>query len=162
MSSPLSSKSLVTPFICGLKYAGKSQSTPAVSGEGAFFNTVLLDVSSDDIYSSLSGIRFVQKSKDTRAGEMYTQELFFTFPNGDVDNANRIREIKRAHYMIVKLTDNTTFVIGRNDYEQNTQPKITTENTTRVTRVSFKVESIFPAGRFTDISGELLPSLFPF
>ena len=160
MSIDLSQKSTQTPFICGLYYAKDGKAYAAVGLKG-FNDTVLLEAAYQNVYASLSAISFIQKSSDSRSGRSYTQQLQFQFPNGDTFMADRIEEIQQARYMIMKLTNQELMIIGRNDLDQNTRPKITTESNTRTTQVTFECISISPTGRFTDLSGKLLPSLVP-
>lgn len=160
MSINLAEKSTETPFICGLYYSKGDKSYPAIGPKG-FTDTVLLEAAYQDVYASLSAIQLVQKSSSSRSGDSYTQQLRFQFPNGDTDMAARIQEIMRARYMIIKLTNKEFMIIGRNDLEQNTRPTITSENNTRITQITFESQSIFPAGRFNDVSGKLLPALIP-
>ena len=160
MSINLAAKATQTPFICGLYYSKGDKSYAAVGSKG-FTDTILLEEAYQDVYASLSAIRFSQKSSSSRSGDMYTQQLQFQFPNGDALMSDRIQEINQARYMILKLTNNELMIIGRNDLEQNTRPKITIENNTRTTQVTFECVSMFSAGRFTDVSGKLLPDFVP-
>ncbi|RXG32031.1 hypothetical protein [Leeuwenhoekiella marinoflava] len=160
MSINLAAKATQTPFICGLYYSKGDKSYAAVGSKG-FTDTILLEEAYQDVYASLSAIRFSQKSTPSRSGDSFAQQLQFQFPNGDKEMAARITEIKRAKYMILKLTNNEFMIIGRNDLEQNTRPTITSENNTRTTQITFEAQSIFPAGRFNDVSGKLLPALIP-
>ena len=160
MSLDLANKSAETPFICSLHYAKAGSSYSAI-GEKGFTDTVLLEAAYQDIYSSISTIRFSQKSTPSRSGDSFTQQVQFQFPNGDKEMAARLQEILQTRYMIMKLTNGELMIIGRNDIDQNTRPKITSENNTRTTQITFESVSIFPAGRFTDLSGKLMPDFVP-
>ena len=160
MSIDLTEKSAEKPFICGLAYSTNSKSFPEVGANG-FVNTSLLAGIYDDLYASISTIAFNQKSTKTRSGVYFTRQLRLQFPNGDELMAARIQELLRARYMIIKLTNGRSLIIGRNDVDQNTRPTITIESNTRTTQVTFECQSIFPAGHFNDLSGKLLPQLIP-
>ena len=160
MSIDLAEKSTEKPFICGVAYSRSLKSYPK-TGENGFVNTSLLSDVFEDLYASISAIAFNQKSTNTRSGVYFTQQLRLQFPNGDAFMAARIQELMRARYMIIKLTNGRSLIIGRNDVDQNTRPKITIESNTRTTQVTFESQSIFPAGHFNDLSGKLLPQLIP-
>ena len=160
MSIDLAEKSTEKPFICGVAYSRSLKSYPK-TGENGFVNTSLLSGVFEDVYASISAIAFNQKSTRTRSGDQYTHQLRLQFPNGDEYMAARIQELMRARYMIIKLTNGRSLIIGRNDVDQNTRPKITIESNTRTTQVTFECQSIFPAGHFNDLSGKLLPQLIP-
>lgn len=160
MSINLAVKSIQTPFVCELYYSKGDKSFTAI-GPNGFIDTLLLEAAYQDIYASLSAIQFVQKSSSSRSGDSFLQQLRFQFPNGDKQMGSRIQEILQTRYMIMKLTNGEFMIIGRNDIDQNTRPKITTESNTRTTQITFECVSIFPAGRFTDLSGKLLPDFVP-
>ena len=54
--------------------------------------------------------------------------------------AARLQEILQSRYMIMKLTNGEFIIIGRNDIDQNTRPKITTESNTRTTQITFECD----------------------
>lgn len=160
MPSPLNDKTNVTPFVCGVRFS-EDATTFLGTNPSNFNDTGFIPGATEDIYTSISSLKYVQTSKRTKSGQAFNQKFQFQFPNGDAFIAQRIEDILKARILIIYLTDGSRMLLGRNDYYQNTRPSITTSNNTRITQITFECNSIFPAGKYDVLSGNLLPQLFP-
>lgn len=126
-------------------------------GIASFYNSQAIDAVWVEVYSGKAAIGFDEESAETTAGTIYTQKLQIRFPSNDPLRAFRIDYLRKAKFIVIKLTDNRFLVIGRNDYLQNKKPTIGTASNEKLTSVTFTNRSLVPAAFLTsEISGTII------
>ncbi|MBW3519529.1 hypothetical protein [Flavobacterium sp. NKUCC04_CG] len=135
------------------------------STTAAFYDSVELGTNWITTHFGKGSVQFKETSATARAGTRYQQRFVIRFPSFDA-----MRSVRTEVFHLVrniKLVYNNGFevVIGRNDYIQNRNPKVTTETIGNFLQVEFYTESITPAGFLkpnTDLLGfpEILPINF--
>lgn len=158
----LTSKVLVLPNICGIEIdlSASLQPTPQDSLQ-SFYNTIVQNSTAQPIYFSPSKARLGESAESSRSGMVYTQTLQLEFPSNDPVRANRIADYLKVKYVYIKLSTEMVIFFGRNDYNQNSEPKVKMSSNEKTTRVTYTTKSMFPIG-FTNGSFNFsLPSEFP-
>lgn len=99
-----------------------------------------------ETYTSLVSINYQSEKEETPAGPGYKNKVTFRFPNSDEKRSERIALFEKIKY--VKLTQNNGLVlfIGRNDFFQNSPPKIKINDTEQLCTVEITSLSISPVG----------------
>lgn len=149
------------PFICKIIFIDSAELVPAAGDDFMqnFFDSYLENPSLSQIYNSIGKVKFSEKGEETKAGILYTQTLQFQFPNGDAKKASRINTIiEKLKFAAIGLTNDRYILIGRNDWYQNTRPKIKIETNQKVTGFRITSSSIFSSG-YTNLSGQ---NVFPY
>ncbi len=158
----LSSKVLVLPHVCGIEIdlTGTIDPTKQPSLQ-SFYNTFVQNSTAVPAYFSPSKGRISETSNDTRAGQQFKQTLTLEFPSNDPLRATRIANYLKVKYIYIKLSSDMIIFFGRNDYQQNTVPKVKTSSNEKTTKITYTCQSIFPYG-FTNGSFSFgIPSEFP-
>lgn len=156
------SKVLVLPNVCGVEIDLSGVAVPSIDTSlQPFYNSIVQNAAPNKVYASPGKIRIQEKSKDSRSGQIFEQELQLQFPATDPLRAVRIEEYLKAKYLYVTLSNGMVFFFGRNDYYLNTVPKVSTNSNEKTTIVSYSTRSIFPFG-FTNGSFDFnLPEDIP-
>lgn len=158
----LSLKSNQSPNICAIEIDASGDSLPAQNGSlQPFSNTFITSETSKYIYFGKGSVSFVQEGKQTPSGFRFEQILMMKFPNGDLLTSSRIQQYQKVKFIYVRLTNGVIKLMGRNDYFQNTSPKVEIKNTEKLAQVTYKTVSIFPIGDTNDSGQNLLPGDFP-
>ena len=113
-----------------------------------FYNSNLNESNFQKVYSSSGSIRFQETSEESVAGTAYTQNVTMKFPSFDNKRSQRIEELRYLKFISLKLNDGQSLLLGRNDFFQNTRPKISVQSSEKVTMVSMVTQSVFPIGFF--------------
>jgi desulfoferrodoxin (superoxide reductase-like protein) len=133
--------------ICGLEFDFEGQMVPSFSTTSQnFYDSANPNANWINVYFSNSSIKFTEKSNTSKGGVSFTQKLEWTFPNNDKNRSIRINEMHQVKYIKLLLTDDSHIVLGRNDFFQNTPPKITSKSDHNKTTFSFQFISIFSYG----------------
>ncbi|MFY0481442.1 hypothetical protein ACI6PS_02455 [Flavobacterium sp. PLA-1-15] len=147
--------------ICSVEIAFSGTSIPsAIEGWQPFYNSTFEDTDFEKIYSTLSTLDFAEESVESAAGDSYKQKIVFRFPATDQYRAERLVLLKKTKFVKLNLTSGLSIVVGRNDFFQNTAPKITIKTDHHLCEVSIESSSITPSGYVPSASFGL-PSLIP-
>lgn len=161
----LTTKVLVLPNICGIELVASNTPTPSVNPSlQPFYNTYVQESDAQEAYFSPSKATFRERSSQTAAGHLYEQSLTLKFASNDPYRAKRISDYLKVKYIYIKLSSGMVFYFGRNDYNQNAAPKISTSSDEKSTQITYTIKSIQPIG-FTNGSfdfqlSEELPANF--
>lgn len=150
------------PNICAVEFDFDGQVAPSnIDGFQPFNNSIAIGTDFSPVYAALGSIRFSEESNNTTAGTIYTQKLSIQFPATDKDRANRFELLQLVKFVAIKLTNNTSILLGRNDYKQNARPKIKITSNEKTAVVEIQTISMFPCG-FVPYPGQFsLPTLTP-
>ncbi len=157
-----SSKVLVLPNICGIEIDLSASITPTKQPSlQNFYNTLVQNSTAQPVYFTPSKATISESGEDTRSGIVYTQTLKLEFPSNDPLRAKRIAHYLKVKYLYVKLSTEMVIFFGRNDYNQNTSPKVRMSSNEKTTQITYTTKSMTPYG-FTNGSFSFgLPSEFP-
>jgi len=153
----------INPQICGLELDFSGELYPEQSKTlQNFFNSKGNQLTWNNTYFGKTTIRFNETSKNTTSGLKFTQELSIKFPSNDGSRSDRIAIFRKVKFLRLLLSNNTSLVMGRNDYFQNKRPNLSFQSDITFTTVTFTTESIFAVGfvEIVDISG-IANQLFP-
>lgn len=135
------------PFICGILVSFKGDLiSNHTSEESNFFETTPIDSNFIDIYFTKSTVKYKEASKTIRGNTYYIQNLSIRFPSNDKNRSLKLKEFEKVKFLKLKLTSGEELALGRNDYKQNTFPKVKINSNEKTTFISFTIESIFPLG----------------
>ncbi len=158
----LTQKVLVLPHVCGIEIdlSATIEATKEPSLQG-FYNTLVQNSTAVPVYFTPSKGRLSESAEDTRSGIKYTQTLQLEFPSNDPMRAKRISDYLKVKYVYIKLSTDMIVFFGRNDYNQNSEPKVKMRSNEKTTQITYTCQSMFPYG-FTNGSFSFgLPSEFP-
>lgn len=113
-----------------------------------FYNSNLSESNFQKVYTSSGSIAFQETSEESVAGIAYTQNVTMKFPSFDNKRSQRIDELQSLKFISLKLNDGQSLLLGRNDFFQNTKPRIAVQSNQKVTVVSMVTQSVFPIGFF--------------
>lgn len=151
----ISSRDFSNPFICKLLFFDTGEAIPVGNADllQNFFDTSISGGNYIEVYNSLGKVKFSEAGEETSAGILYKQQLQFQMPSGDLKRADRVNEvIKNLKFVAIGLTNGHYILLGRNDWFQNTRPKIKIETNQKTAGFKISTTSIFPSG-YTSISG---------
>lgn len=158
----LNSKVLVLPNICGIEIDLSASIQPTLNPSlQSFYNTYVQNSAAQPVYFTPSKARLSESGEQTRAGLLFTQTLMFQFPSNDPLRAKRIADYLKVKYVYIKLNSGMVFFFGRNDYNQNSEPKAKIASTEKTTQITYTCKSMLSLG-FTNGSWDFqLPGEFP-
>lgn len=158
----LSDKVLVLPNICGIEIDATGTALPTQDlSLQPFYNTYVQNATPKEAYYSPSKVSFNEDGKEGRSGIIYTQKLVLQFPSNDPLRVMRLNEYLKAKYIYIKLSGGLVFYFGRNDYKQNSKPKVAVKSNTKITQITYTLQSYFSVG-FTNGSFDFnLSEQFP-
>lgn len=143
----ISKKVLVLPNICGIEIDLTGTATPSIDTSlQPFYNSYVQDSTAKQAYMSPGKASFSEKGNNTEAGMIYETSLTLQFPNNDPLRVIRIQDYLKVKYIYIKLSNGMVLFFGRNDYYQNTKPKISVVNTNKKTTITYKMKSMFLTG----------------
>ena len=138
-------------FICSLKFHfdGKFEhlyfSGAAPDQDQRFYESIHKSgTAADPSYFSSGSFSFTETSQESDAGTFYRQEAAFRFPSNDKLRSQRIEKLKQLKYLEMILNDGSSFVMGRNDIDQNAKPVVRTQSNFHLTEVRLSTDSILP------------------
>lgn len=147
---------------CAIELAFSGVAVPSIiEGWQPFINQTFTNTVWQKIYASIASISFQETSTTSRAGVSYNQKLTFRFPHMDQQRGLRLEQLHKIAFAKVKLTTGKDLVIGRNDYYQNTKPKIEIETNQQLCVVTIETQSISPTGFVPNFNIYGLPAFVP-
>lgn len=150
------------PSICGVEVIfGGAAGGSSISGYQPFFNSLSTGGDLSPIYTGKASVQFKEESSSGREGESYKQTLICRFPSNDSDRSERLEKLKFVRFIKLLLTDGRAIFLGRNDFFQNTRPKLERQSDEKQTTLEFVVQSIFPAGFIPSGPSFQLPAFIP-
>lgn len=148
--------------LCGVELAFEGRPIPSViEGWQPFYNELFEGADFDKAYASVASINYGQESISSAAGYSYRKRVSFRFPNSDGLSAERIALLQKIKFVKLKQDNGLDIVIGRNDYRQNTAPKIKISNDEQLTEVTIESLSISPSGFTPNYNAFGLPVFIP-
>ena len=152
----------VNPNICGVELAFTGEVTAANIPEWQpFFNSMMAGLDFAKTYVGLGSVSFSEESEYNAAGTSYKQTVSIRFPSNDMNRSERIELMHDVKFLKLKLSNGRDLIIGRNDYTQNSRPKIKTETNIKTAQAEFKTISMFSAGFVSNPDAYGLPTLIP-
>lgn len=149
-------------LLCGVELAFGGKATPSdIAGWQPFYNSTLDNASFEKTYAGLVSINYDEESSNSTPGVSWKQKVTFKFPNSDKDRANRSALMHKIKFVKLRQTNGLDLIIGRNDYNQNTDPTIKVKSDENITEVSIECVSIFPTGYSPSVNTYGLPALIP-
>jgi len=147
---------------CAIEVAFNGTPTPSIIALWQpFYNTLIPNATFSKAAASISTINFSEESATTSAGTSYTQTATWSFPEMDAFRSDRIALLHTIKFIKFKFTNGLSLIVGRNDFEQNTDPKIKMATNGKTISFSVEVKSMSPAG-FIPTSGAYgLPTFVP-
>lgn len=140
-------KVLVLPHICNVEIDTEGIATPSKNPSlQSFYNTLIENGQPEKVYSTPSRIKLSETTNTTRAGLVYTQILQLQFPSNDPLRVTRFKNYLNVKYIYITLSTGMVFMFGRNDYFQNTPPKIKMSSDENTTQISYTIKSMFSLG----------------
>ncbi|WP_372744301.1 hypothetical protein [Lutibacter sp.] len=157
------------PDVCAVELDFEGKLTPEYAKIAQnFFNSRENGNVWKPTYFGKKTISFSETSKKSTAGTSYNQTITITFPSNDLLRSDRLELFKMVKFIKLVLTNGAKLVIGRNDFFQNSPPKVKTESNLKITTVTFSTESIFHSGfvrnaddDIADLIDDLLPHDIP-
>lgn len=143
-----------------LAFSGASQAS-ILAGWQPFYNSTFQNSDFNKTYASLSSIDFEEASINSPAGTSYDQKVVFRFPKNDSHRAERIALMQKIKFVKLSFSNGLDLVVGRNDYNQNTAPRIKIKTNKKLCEVSVECKSIFPSGHTPSEAQFGLPTLIP-
>lgn len=138
-------------FICSLRIFFSGSFSMLYFGDEAprrdmrFYETIHKgDYEATKPYFSKGSFSFSENSSDSAAGDFYRQQASFRFPSNDRLRSQRISNLQKVTYIEMILNDGSSFIMGRNDIQQNRRPKVETSSSFHMTEVKISTESILP------------------
>lgn len=131
-----------------------------IEGWQPFYNSTYTGTL-EKTYVTIASINFTEEISESTSGVIAKQKVLFSFPITDQFRAHRIELIMNIKFILVKLNNGQTISVGRNDFNQNTKPKIKIATNAQTCEVSFEVQSIAPAGFVSSITDFGLPVSIP-
>lgn len=148
--------------ICGVEIAFNGELLPSdIPDWQPFHNSTMPDLDFTKTYIGLGTVSFSEESSLSNAGYIYKQKVQIRFPATDGLRAERIALLHKAKFIKVILNNGLDIVVGRNDYKQNSRPKIVMKSNVQLAEIEFETVSIFPSGYVPSPKGFFLPSLIP-
>ena len=145
----LTDRVLANPHICGIEVDVSAKEFAAGNFDiQPFYNTNLTESDFKKVYYSIGSASFLESSSESRSGVLYTQKTGLKFPSNDKFRSQRLDQLRRMKFLAIKFSHDQQLIIGRNDFFQNTAPKVTVSSGVKVTNVEFVTTSIFPVGFF--------------
>jgi hypothetical protein len=151
------------PSICGVEVAFTGELIPSnITDWQQFYNATLSNTDFQKVYASSGSVTFNEETSETISGTLHKQKITIRFPSNDEKRSDRLMKFNKVRFIKIKLTNGKDLVIGRNDIQQNSKPKISMKSNHQLTEISFETVSIFASG-FVPNSDVIIgfPSLIP-
>lgn len=149
--------------VCDILVSFSGELTPSkIDGWQRFYNSIGVDIDFFKLYFRKASVSFNEKSSNGSSGVFYNQKLTLSFPEKLNDfRADRIAELHKIKFVALNMSNGKSLIIGRNDFKQNTSPKIEVQTNNKITQLSVECQSIFPTGYTPDANAFGLPTFFP-
>lgn len=155
------SNKLVT--ICGIEIATVGDiKVSTIEDWQPFYNSIIENADFQKTYIGFGSVSFAEQSTKTNSGTQYKQKLEFRFPGNDEHRSQRLAFFEKLKFIRVLLSNGKSFLIGRNDFNQNAKPKLVIKSNQHISEVEISTVSIFPTGFIPGAPNFGLPSLIPF
>lgn len=128
-----------------LSFTGLAKAS-ITSGWQPFYNSSFEEADFQKAYATLSSIDYEEESNTTSAGTSYNQKVIFRFPMHDAKRAERIALMQKIKFVKLSFSNKIDIVLGRNDHNQNTKPRVKIKTNSRICEVAVESQSIFPSG----------------
>lgn len=152
----------VNPNICGVELAFNGELTAAsIPDWQQFYNSSMIATDFSKTHIGLGSVNFSEESQESPSGTSYKQSVTIRFPSSDGNRAERIALLDKVRFIKLKLTNGRDLVIGRNDIQQNTRPRINIKTNIKTAEAEFETVSIFPSGFVANPDAYSLPTLIP-
>lgn len=137
------------PHICGIQLdvSGKEFASGGFDTQ-PFYNTNISQGNFKEVYHSKGSARFSEESSESVSGTVYAQRVQLRFPSNDAMRSVRLEELRKVKFLSLAFSNGQSVIIGRNDFFQNTRPRVKVSSTEKITEVEFRSTSIFPIGFF--------------
>jgi hypothetical protein len=133
--------------VCGIVIDASAVALPTPTGSlQPFTNSIMYSQNARPVYATAAAVQLQEVGSERRSGVSYKHTLRLTFPGSDPLRANRVQQFINTKYIYIKLSDGMTICFGRNDYFQNSRPKIAINIQDNRNQVTFETESITPLG----------------
>jgi len=137
------------PHICGIELDVSAKEFAAGNLDTQpFYNTNVSDANFKKVYYSIGSAKFSESSSESRRGVVYTQKIKLKFPSNDKFRSQRLEELRQAKFISIKFSTDQKVILGRNDFFQNTKPRVKVSSDEKVTQLEFVTTSLFPVGFF--------------
>lgn len=149
--------------ICDILISFTGELTPSgIEGWQRFYNSIGVDIDFFKTYFRKASVSFSENSNRSSSGTFYTQKLTLSFPEKfDGLRADRIAQLDKIKFITLNMSNGKSLVLGRNDFNQNTKPKIEVQSNNKFTQLSVEFQSIFPTGYIPTVDAFGLPTFFP-
>jgi hypothetical protein len=148
--------------ICGIALDFSAAPIPSYAEFGQpFYDSYLQSSEAQSVYFGKRSVSFTENIKESPAGDFWEIKVNIQFPNNDKDRVLRIEEFRKAKYILVQLTGGKVLIVGRNDFFQNTKPKVKIKNTEQLTAVEFTAISLAATGFLPEYNAGLFPHSIP-
>ena len=135
------------PIVCGIELDFAGNLVPSAGEEIAnFYNSYPSLNEFTQAYFGKKTVSFSEKTSTTLDGLVYNQTLTIQFPSNDVNRAVRLDIFHKVKFIRILLSNDTSIILGRNDYFQNKKPDVKIESDIKMSKVVFDTKSITPAG----------------
>jgi len=152
----------VNPNICGVELSFSGELTAAnIPDWQEFYNSSMIDTDFSKTHIGLGSVAFAEESQESPAGTSYKQSVSLRFPSTDGNRSERIALMDKVLFIKLKLTNGKDIVIGRNDIQQNSRPRIKIKTNIKTAEAEFETVSIFPSGFVANADTYGLPVLIP-
>lgn len=133
------------PYICAIDI---SLTGMVISDAGDFHSSTTSGALFMKSHFRKGDIQFSEQSEKQDAGVIYKQKLRITFNSSDSKRSKRMDLIHAARFVRITMTDDTEFIIGRNDYTQNRPLDVTVKSDLQTSTIEFYAESITPLTKY--------------
>jgi hypothetical protein len=160
--SPLFDRVKTLPNICGIEVSFTGTMVPStIEGYQVFTNSLPDETEFTPAHFGRASVDFSESSQESNAGISWKQTLVIQFPVSDSSRADRLEAFLKSKFIKIKLANQKDLVLGRNDYFQNTRPKVSVKSDERLAQVQFETQSITPCGYTPNFDAAGLPAFFP-
>lgn len=143
--------------LCGVELAFEKGTITLTDSGQPFYNSIHLNRIFEKIKISKSSIEFLEESNSSPAGVVYNQKLGFRFADNDNKRAERLVLLEKIVFAKVNFTNGHSLLIGRNDFEQNTNPISKIKSNGKICQVEIETKSMYPVGNNKLINNYLFP-----
>lgn len=149
--------------ICDISVSFSGELIPStIDGWQRFYNSIGVDIEFFKLYFRKASVSFSEQSNQGNSGVYYTQKVTLSFPERfDGSRADRIAQLHKIKFVTLNMSNGKSLVLGRNDFNQNTKPKIAIQSNNKFVQLSLEFQSIFPTGYIPNIDAFGLPTFFP-
>jgi hypothetical protein len=152
----------VNPNICGVELAFNGSLIPSkILDWQQFYNSTMSGTDFTKVHFGLGSVSFAEESETGNSGTSYKQIISIRFPTTDEKRAERLAMMQEVKFIKLKLTNGMDIVIGRNDFVQNSRPKIKIKTNQKTAEAVFETISIVPSGYVPNPNAYGLPAFIP-